>query len=123
MITMQSTAERVNNLYRLHVLQQCNLLSSGSTICKGYIYDINIIYSRKVSQLCTRYVHDNSTTGNHWHHNAQTFIGSAHNIKTGKTSGNILLRANKPMIILREIGHRFFSFNLLYYLESVIQQH
>ena len=120
MITMQSTAERFNNLYRLHVLQQCNLLSNGSAICKGYIYDINIIYCRKVSQLCIRYVHDNSTTGNHWHHNAQTFIGSAHNIKTGKTSGKILLRANKPMIILREIGLSFFSFNLLYYLESVI---
>ena len=65
-------------------------------------------------------MHDNSTTGNHWHHNAQTFIGSAHNIKTGKTSGIILLRANQPMIILREIGLSFFSFNLLHYLESVI---
>ena len=65
-------------------------------------------------------MHDNSTTGNHWHHNAQTFIGSAHNIKTGKTSGKILLRANKPMIILREIGLSFFSFNLLHYLESFI---
>jgi hypothetical protein len=120
MITLQSTAERFNNLYRLHVWQQYNLLSNGLAICKGYIYDINIIYCRKVSQLCIRYVHANSTTGNHWHHNAQTFIGSAHNNKTGKTSGKILLRANKPMIILREINLSFFSFNLLHYLESVI---
>jgi hypothetical protein len=97
-----------------------NLLSNGLAICKGYIYDINTIYCRKVSQLCIRYMHDNSTTGNHWHHNAQTFIGSAHNIKTGKTSGIIILRANKPMIILREIGLSFFSFKLLHYLESVI---
>jgi hypothetical protein len=65
-------------------------------------------------------MYDNSTTGNHWHHNAQTFIGSAHNIKTGKTNGKILLRANKPMIIMREIGLSLFIFNKLHYLESVI---
>jgi hypothetical protein len=65
-------------------------------------------------------MYDNSTTGSHWHHNAQTFIGSAHNIKTGKTNGKILLRANKPMIIMREIGLSLFIFNKLHYLESVI---
>jgi hypothetical protein len=45
-------------------------------------------------------------TGMHWHHNVQTFIGSAHNIKTEKTNGKILLRANKPMIIMREINRK-----------------
>ena len=64
-------------------------------------------------------MYDNSTTGNHWHHNAQTFIGFAH-IKTGKTNGKILLRANKPMIIMREIGLSLSSFNKLHYLECVI---
>ena len=101
MTTMQSAVKRFSNLQRLHIWHQYHLLAKGFT-------------------TLIRYVHDNSTTGNHWHHNAQTFIGSAHNIKTGKTSGKILLRANKQMIILREIGLSFFSFNLLHYLESVI---
>ena len=65
-------------------------------------------------------MYDNSTTGIHWHHNAQTFIGFSHNIKTGKTNGKIILRANKPMIIMREIGLSLSRVNKLHYLESVI---
>jgi hypothetical protein len=33
------------------------------------------------------------------------------------------LRANRPMIIMREIGLSFFSFNKLHYLESVISKY